>query len=77
MKRKKKINLRHGLTLHQRETLEQHTTLGIVSSAMLETIQNTGKRQNHWPLVAALYMRPTEEKCPIWLLPHHPALIPP
>ena len=36
------------MAILQRETLGQCTATGIVSSAMLETIQNTGKHQNHW-----------------------------
>jgi hypothetical protein len=42
-KKKERQNPGHVLALYQRETLEQCTALGIVSSAMLNTMQSTGK----------------------------------
>jgi len=45
MNEKKKRDKNPGpvLALYQRETLGQCTAIEIVSSAMLETMQNTGK----------------------------------
>jgi hypothetical protein len=51
-KKKRDKNSGHGLAIHHREIIEHYISSGIVSSAMLETIQNTGKPQNHRPPTA-------------------------